>query len=122
MRYLHGVFTDRYPDERRFQWYNDPIAAPPGGSMKYGKLEKMVEKYAKNMEVLISKLPDHVGAKSQSLYPHFMAPAFPSIHLCNFRQKPEVENPTWLPPKKEVEITFERKELPTRFQQRPPTF
>ena len=98
------------------------MAAPPGGSIKYGKLEKMVEKYAKNMEVLISKLPDHVGAKFQSLYPHFMAAAFASMNLCNFQQKPEVENPTWLPPKTEVLITFERKVMPTRFQQRAPHF
>jgi len=39
-----------------------------------------------------------------------------------FPAKPEVENPTWRPPKTEVLITFERKEMPTRFQQRPPYF
>jgi hypothetical protein len=62
------------------------MAAPPGGSINHGKLEKMVEKYAKIMEVLISKLPNHVGAKFQSLYPRSMDPAFPSIRLCHFRQ------------------------------------
>ena len=36
------------------------MVAPPGGSTKMEKLEKIVEKYAKNMEVHISKLPDKV--------------------------------------------------------------
>jgi hypothetical protein len=62
------------------------MVAPPGGSINYGKLEKIVEKYAKIMEVLISELLNHVGAKSQSLYPHSLAPAFPPIRLCNIRQ------------------------------------
>ena len=62
------------------------MAAPPGGSINHGKLEKMVEIYAKIMEVLISKLPNHVGANFQSLYPHSMAPTFLTIRLCNFRQ------------------------------------
>jgi hypothetical protein len=39
-----------------------------------------------------------------------------------FPAKPEVENPTWRLPKTEVLITFERKEMPTRYQQRPPYF
>jgi hypothetical protein len=61
----------------------------------------------KIMEVRISKFPNHVEAKSQSLNSHSMAPAFRSIRLCNFHMAAAK--------KTEILLIFERKEMPARF-------
>jgi len=100
MRLLHGVFTAAIRIKGASDGEMASMVAPPGGSINYGKLEKIVEKYAKIMEVLISELLKPCRSEIPKPVPSFFGSCISPDPLMQYPAKPEVENPTWRPPKR----------------------